>query len=152
MISNDSIALNQNRHIRVLGVCWVIYGVLRLCAAVWLASFSNTATVMFGALLARVPDPFTMMSTFHLFYVLVVAFSLVCGVLGLLAGLALLAGRESGRTLALVAGFLSLSEIPLGTTLGIYSLIILLPMRAGHASAVVLHDQASELSGHPSAT
>src|SRR5271157_6050630 len=46
------------------------------------------------------------------------------------AGLALLAERRSGCTLALVAGFLSLSNIPLGTTLGIYTLVMLLPIAA----------------------
>ena len=45
-------------------------------------------------------------------------------------GPALLAGRRSGRTLALITGFLSLSDIPLGTTLGIYTLIVLLPTTA----------------------
>ena len=113
----------SNRHIKLLGTCWVIYGALRLVAAVWLLSFTNTATVMFGALLARVPDPFSMMADFHFIYTLMVILSAICGVLGLLAGLALLAGQRSGRTLCLVAGFLSLSDIPMGTTLGVYSLI-----------------------------
>jgi hypothetical protein len=47
-----------------------------------------------------------------------------------MAGPALLAGRQPGRTLALIAGFLSLSDIPLGTTLGIYALVVLLPTTA----------------------
>jgi hypothetical protein len=38
-------------------------------------------------------------------------------------------GQRSGRTLGLLAGFLSLANIPLGTTLGIYTLIVLLPIR-----------------------
>jgi hypothetical protein len=50
---------------RVLGVCWVVYGVLRLAMTLWLISFTTTATLMFGALLTRVPDPFTLMSAFH---------------------------------------------------------------------------------------
>jgi hypothetical protein len=82
---------------------------------------------MFGALLSRVPDPFTLMSIFHVMYIAMIALSIVCGILGLVAGLALLGGQRSGRTLALIAGFLSLSNIPLGTTLGIYTLVVLLP-------------------------
>src|ERR1700737_3853455 len=117
MPSDDHVAQYRDSHSRILGICWVIYGVLRLLAAVWLVSFSNTATVMFGALLGRVPDPFTMMNFFHLFYILLVALAVVCGVLGLLAGWALLARQRSGRILALMAGVLSLSEIPLGITL-----------------------------------
>jgi hypothetical protein len=99
---------------------------LRLVGAVWLALFSNTATLMFGALLNRVPDPFRMMNTFHFVYGLLVAISVVCGIVGIMAGLALLTGSRPGRALAIIASFLALSSIPLGTTLGIYSLIILL--------------------------
>jgi hypothetical protein len=84
---------------------------------------------MFGALLNRVPDPFTLMTAFHVIYTVMIVLSAVCGILGIIAGLALLAGNRSGRTLALVAGFLSLSNIPVGTTLGIYTLVVLLPTR-----------------------
>ena len=55
MTAGDSTIQKIDRHIRILGICWIIYGVARLIFAVWLVSFSNTATVMFGALLARVP-------------------------------------------------------------------------------------------------
>jgi hypothetical protein len=82
---------------------------------------------MFGALLSRVPDPFTLMRAFHVIYILMIALSIVCGIVGLMAGLALLGGKVSGRTFVLIAGFLSLSNIPLGTTLGIYTLVVLLP-------------------------
>jgi len=90
---------------------------------------------MFGALLNRVPDPFRMMDTFHFVYGLLVAISAVCGILGLMAGLALLTGSRPGRALAILAAFLSLSSIPLGTTLGIYSLIILLTWEPKRTSA-----------------
>jgi hypothetical protein len=108
-----------------------VYGVIRLVLAALLVLYSGTATVMFGALLSRVPDPFTLMSLFHFMYIVMIALSVVCGILGIMAGLALLGGKQSGRTLALIAGFLSLSNIPLGITLGIYTLVVfLLPGRA----------------------
>jgi hypothetical protein len=81
---------------------------------------------MFGALLTRVPDPYTLMTTFHILYIAAVIVTALSGVLGLFAGLALLAGRSSARSLSLVAAFLSLSDLPLGTTLGIYTLIVFL--------------------------
>jgi hypothetical protein len=152
MVSDELITKDPSRHLRILGICWAIYAVVHLVAAVWMASFSNTATVMFGAMLVRVADPFTMMSFFHLIYALVLALSVARAVLGLLAGWALLPGQRSGRTLALVAGFLSVSNIPLGTTLGIYSLVVLLPLSARHASSAVLGNRASDLRGQPSAT
>ena len=111
----------------------MVYGVIRLVLATLLFVYSGTATVMFGALLNRVPDPFTLMGIFHFMYIVMIALAALCGILGIVAGLALLGGPPSGRTLALVAGFLSLTNLPLGTTLGIYTLIVLLP-RAGAQS------------------
>jgi hypothetical protein len=72
---------------------------------------------MFGALLGRVPDPFALMRDFHMVYAGIVVLTILCGLFGLLAGLALL------------AAFLSVSESPFGTTLRIYTLIVLFSLR-----------------------
>jgi hypothetical protein len=122
--SNDLVAPGLGGHTRLLGICWVAYGIIRLAMAVWLVSFAGTATLMFGALLNRVADPFTLMGIFHFLYAATVVLSIICGLIGLVAGLALLGGQRSARTLCLIAGFLSLPNIPLGTTLGIYTLIV----------------------------
>ena len=124
MTSNELVAPSLGDHTRPLGICWVVYGVIRLAMAVFLVIFGGTATLMFGALLNRVADPFTLMGTFHFLYAVAVVLSAICGLFGLVAGLALLGGQRSGRTLCLIAGFLSLPNIPLGTTLGIYTLIV----------------------------
>jgi hypothetical protein len=123
-----------SRHRRALGVFWIVYGIFRLIMGVGLILFSGTATVMFGALLARVPDPFTLMSEFHIVYLAVVALSFVCGVLGVVSGLALMGNQRQARVLALVAAFFSVSNIPLGTTLGIYTLVVLLGSRPAPSS------------------
>jgi hypothetical protein len=130
MSSNDRVTQRTSGHFRTLGICWVVYGLVRLIMTVWLFVFSNTATVMFGALLNRVPDPFAMMADFHVIYTGIVVLSAVCGIFGIVGGLALLAGNRSGRMLTLIAGFLALSNIPVGTTLGIYTLVVLLPISA----------------------
>jgi hypothetical protein len=127
---SESEDVNLSRRRRILGVCWLVYGILRLIMGIWLVLFSGTATVMFGALLGRVPNPFALMRDFHVAYTGFVVLTVLCGVLGLLAGLALLANQRPARMLALLAAFLSVSEIPFGTTLGIYTLIILLPLRS----------------------
>jgi hypothetical protein len=146
MIQSEAEAVVMTRHHRILGICWVLYGILRLATAVWLAMFSNTATLMFG-----VADPFTLMNAFHIFYAVLVGVSAVCGILGVLAGLALLSGARSGPTLAIVASFLSLSSIPLGTTLGIYTLIVLLPWNPRNA-ATLPRVHVSSLKRQPMAT
>lgn len=115
---------------RILGACWIAYGIIRLIIAVWLVLVSGTATVMFGTLLNRVPNPFTLMTAFHFIYAANVVLSVLCGLIGILGGLALLSARQSGRTLTLIAGFLALTNLPVGMTLGIYTLVVLLPSRA----------------------
>jgi hypothetical protein len=127
-MSAESSAISNSRvqsGSRTLGICWVIYGVIRLAMALWLFVFNGTATVMFGALLTRVPDPFTMMSEFHIIYVAIIVLSVICGVLGIIGGLGAMAG--GGRSILILAALLSLCELPLGITLGVYSLVVLLP-------------------------
>jgi hypothetical protein len=90
---------------------------------------------MFGALLGRVPDAFSLMTDFHFIYAVIVMLSFVCGLLGIVAGVALLGNQASARKLALAAAIFSVSEIPFGTTLGIFTLIALLPVHGSFASA-----------------
>jgi hypothetical protein len=128
MSLDQSAAGNLSGHRQILGVCWIVYGIFRLIMGICLVLFSGTATVMFGALLSRAPDPFALMGDFHIVYVGIVVLTALCGLFGLLAGLVLLANQRPARMLALLAAFLSVSEIPFGTTLGIYTLIVLLPL------------------------
>jgi hypothetical protein len=128
MSLEESSAGTLSGHRRILSVCWLVYGILRLVMGICFVLFSGTATVMFGALLGRVPDPFTLMSDFHIIYAGIVVLTVLCGLFGLLAGLVLLADQRSARMLALIAAFLSVSDIPFGTTLGIYTFIVLLPL------------------------
>ena len=129
MSMDHPVARNQNWQFPALGSFWAVYGIIRLLMALCLLIYAATATLMFGALLSRVADPFLLMGIFHLLYVAFVVLSVICGVVGLVAGLALLGGHRSGRKLALIAGVLSLCDIPLGITLGIYTLVALLPIR-----------------------
>jgi len=114
---------------RRLGACWIVYGALRLGIAVWLVGFTRQATVMFGATLVEVAHPESLMAIFHMFYLFTIVLSVASGAMGLLAGLALLAGQRAGRMLAIVAAFLSLCELPIGITLGVYTLLVLFPRR-----------------------
>jgi hypothetical protein len=84
-------------------------------------------TVMWGALLNRVPNPFVWMSFFHFWLLGVIALLVVTGVFSFLAAVALLGGSRSGRNLGLIAGFLGLVTGPLGVLLGAYTLLVLFP-------------------------
>jgi|SRR5580704_5526083 hypothetical protein len=109
-----------------LGLCWIVYGILRLAAGVWLILFTPTATVMFGALLSRVANPFPLMSAFHFFYACAIVLSAAAGVVGVIAGFLLVGGNRSSRPLATLAAILSVSNLPIGTTLGVYTLVVFL--------------------------
>jgi uncharacterized membrane protein len=125
-MSTTATAQNPRANSSTLGALWIVYAILRLVAVILLVLYAATATVMFGALLTRVTDYQTFMAIFHILYIAAIIVTALSGLFSLLAGLALLAGK-SARTLSLVAAFLSLSDLPLGTTLGIYTLIVFLP-------------------------
>ena len=115
---------------KTLASCWIVYGIVRVCLGAALMVFTPTATVMFGALLGRVPNPYSLMGLFHAIYALLIALSFVCGILGVLGGMAMLGNARAGRTLLIVASLLSLSEMPVGIALGVYTLVVLLPSRS----------------------
>src|SRR5271167_2170474 len=119
---SNTVAPDSPSSTRTLGLMWIVYGLARILLAVWLLAFQVTAKLMFGSLLSRVPNPYSLMDTFHFVYAAITLLSIVCGVLGVLAGFALLTGWSSSRTLALAAAFLSLPEMPLGLMLGVYTI------------------------------
>lgn len=111
---------------KTLGICWIFCGLYRVCMGVLALLLAPTATVMFGALLSRVPDPFTLMGTFHALYMGWIGLSFVCGALGILGGLAVTRKVRDGRTLLLAVSFFSLSDLPVGIALSVYTLIVLI--------------------------
>jgi hypothetical protein len=115
-------ANNSGGAYRTLGVLWLFYGIFRIAGAAAVVIWSGTLTVMWGAIITRVPDPFTLMTMFHVFWVFFVILGVVAGIISLLAGAALLSRGESARTLALVVSFFGLTNGPLGIALGAFTL------------------------------
>lgn len=114
---------------RTLGICWIVYGIFRLAMGVAAVLCAPTATVMFGALLTRVADPFTWMGFFHACYACWIGLCFVCGILGIVGGLALMRSPGGGRSLLVASSLLSLSDLPVGIAIGVYTLVELLPGR-----------------------
>ena len=110
---------------RNLGILWILYGLLRLLGALGVFLYSGTLTLMWGALLSRVPDPFTLMGLFHGFLIFVIVLGIVAGVVCIIAGLNLMSSAASARTLGLVAAFFGLTNGPLGVALGGFTLVFL---------------------------
>jgi uncharacterized protein with PQ loop repeat len=115
------------RFMRNLGILWVIYGLLRLIVALGTFMYSATLTLMWGALLSRVPNPFALMDYFHIFLVFVIMLGTIAGIVSIIAGLALMSSIGSSRSLGLVAAFFGLINGPLGIALGAYTLVVLVP-------------------------
>ncbi len=89
--------------------------------------YSTTLTLMWGAIITRVPNPFALMSFFHVFLTFALVLNIVAGIFALLAAIALLGGSGSSRILALVASFFALINGPLGIALGAFTLVVFVP-------------------------
>jgi hypothetical protein len=124
MPADDSVrAVNKNVP---LAAGWLIFGVFRLIVAIWMLSFAGTATVMFGTLLNRVPNPYSLMGVFHIVYSCWMILSAASGVFALLTGITLMSGAGVSRLVALTAAFLSVPFLPVGTMLGTYTMVLFL--------------------------
>ena len=118
---------------RTFGVLWLLYAILRFAGAAFILVYSTTLTLMWGAIITRVPNPFALMSFFHVFLTFALVLSIVAGIFALLAAIALLGGTGSSRTLALVASFFALINGPLGIALGAYTLVVFVPRGAANS-------------------
>jgi hypothetical protein len=112
---------------KTLGVLWAIYGVLCFFEVGWLVVQADTLSVMWGALLTRVPNPYSWMTLFHFALMAAVALQVLAGIFSLMAASAQLTRSRSRRNMMLAAGFFGLVTGPLGLVLGVYTLILLLP-------------------------
>lgn len=109
----------MEKHIDVLGALWIAWGAIGCLIGM----------IFFGILfgVSFIPDmghetPIILRSVgFGLGL-----FIFILSVPEIIAGIGLLKRLEWGRILALVMAFFSLLSIPLGTALGIYSIVILL--------------------------
>jgi uncharacterized membrane protein len=118
---------------RNLGILWILYGVLRFVGALVVFLYGGTLTLMWGALLTRVPDPFTLMDLFHLVLILLIILNIVAGIVSIIAGLTMMSGGQSARRLGLLAAFFGLTNGPLGIALGAYTLVVLVPVNTKNA-------------------
>jgi len=128
---------NSSRH-GVLGLLWLVYGVLCLAEAAWIVVYTSTLTLMWGAIINRVADPFFWMDAFHIWLIGAVIVLVLAGIFAFISGAALMSG--SGRAFPLVASVLGILTGPLGIALGTYTMVVILPRpavdtRSNYASA-----------------
>ena len=123
-------SMKMDNHLRILGIIWILRGVLHAFGGIWLGFMGSTflphvinsyPRVFFGMPFGRLIGSSIAFGGF-----IAVAF----GIIDVLTGWALLQHEQWGRTLALVVGVITLLSFPFGTALGIYTLIILLPSQS----------------------
>jgi zinc-ribbon domain len=129
-----------NSHVRVMGILWAIYSGFRILMAVWTLVFSRMFLPTFMNVVTKsmpqdsdpgvAPLMRSIVQMMSGFYAISAIFAILAGSLGFWAAWALLKHEPNGRTLALVVAVISLIGIPVGTALGVYTLVVLLPAKA----------------------
>jgi hypothetical protein len=125
---------NGSRH-STLGILWAVYGVICIVKVAWIVVYSATLTLMWGALLNRVADPFFWMDMFHIWLIGAVVVLILTAIFSFLAAVTLMRSHPSGRALTLIASILAIITGPLGIALGTYTMIITLARPADQTRA-----------------
>ncbi len=110
--------MGKDNHITILGILHIVRGTLVLLVGlIAFAFFAGIGTITGDA---------TAMGVLGLIGTLAAIFMGILAVPSILAGVGLLQRQEWGRIVALVVGFVSLIDFPLGTALGIYTIWVLM--------------------------
>jgi hypothetical protein len=134
-IARPTPAQSLGTHLRVMGALWAAYAALRIVGAVGVLTFRHYVVPLFLEFFPHDTGAFRFPMVHFLsgIYVASALFSAATAVIAAWAAWALLQRERSGRTIALVAAFVSLISVPLGTAIGVYTLVILLPQSAKQA-------------------
>jgi hypothetical protein len=115
-------------HVRLLGILWMAYSALYVVAGVGALIVAQT---IFGGTFHIRGGPSPEVTVWMRPLLTCVGWLiLVIAATGFFTGWGLLQREGWARTVALVAGFVALLRIPLGTALGIYTLWVLLPSQS----------------------
>lgn len=111
------------RHLRTLGILWIVVGVLWIVPSLVIMGLSHASHIAIGdEIFTRHFMPPLMFSLGSLFLVVAAG--------GILVGWGLINHERWARIVAIVVGILALFHPPFGTALGIYTLWVLLPADA----------------------
>lgn len=113
------------RHLRILGILWVVIGILFLMPAIALTTLSGVVHIAIPATaqVGRYVGPLVMSIIGGSLFILAAG--------GILVGWGLMTHQSWARIVAVILGILALFHPPFGTALGIYTLWVLLSNQAG---------------------
>lgn len=121
------------RHLRTLGILWIVVGVLWIIPSLVLMGISHAPHIMIGDEMFSHAFMPPMLFSFGIVFLAIAAG-------GVFVGWGLMNHERWARMTAIVVGILALFHPPLGTALGIYTLWVLLP-----ADAAAEYDRMSHV-------
>lgn len=122
------------RHLRTLGILWIVVGVLWVIPSIVLMGLSHAPHLMIGDEMFSRPFMPPMLFSLGSIFLFVAAG-------GIFVGWGLMRHEKWARITAIVVGILALFHPPFGTALGIYTLWVLLP-----ADSAAEYDRMSHAS------
>ena len=115
-------------HVRLVGILWMAYSALLVFGGVAVVIVAHT---IFGDRFHPAGGPPPEVSVWlRPLLTFVGGLILLKAAAGLIAGWGLLQREPWARVVALIVGFLTLFNVPIGTALGIYTLWVLLPTQS----------------------
>lgn len=107
-----------DKHVKILGWVHIIMSSLFLVIGIIVSAF-----LLFGGLLSGDAEAAGIITVVAVF---VGGLLTVIGLPGIFAGIGLLKRKNWGRILAIIVGVLNITNVPVGTAVGIYTLYVLL--------------------------
>jgi ribosomal protein L40E len=115
------------QHVQMLSILWMAYGALETVGGVVVIVVAKT---FFGHIHIEHGPPPEVTAWLEPFLTFIGWMILVKAAAGFIAGWGLLQRQEWARIFALVVGFVALLNVPIGTTIGVYTLWVLLPTQS----------------------
>jgi hypothetical protein len=124
-------------HVRLVGILWMAYSALLVFAGIAVEIVAHT--IFSGVGVFRQGPPQDISDWLRPLLTFVGGLILLKAAAGFISGWGLLQREPWARAAALIVGFISLFNVPLGTALGIYTLWVLLPAQSDDEYHALAH-------------
>ncbi|WP_226390597.1 hypothetical protein [Penaeicola halotolerans] len=112
-------------HTKVIGIIFIVRAVLYLLGGVFIIAFMPMLEIFTEEVIANDPDAKIPLQFFEVIAQFGLGICLVFTVLNLITGIGILKATEWGRIMGIVLSALAVFNFPIGTILGVYSLMYL---------------------------
>lgn len=109
---------NMEKHVRILGILYIIFGIFGMLTGVILYVILTTSGALSGDMQA--------MKILEIVGIFLGGFFLIVSIPGVIGGFGLLQHKHWAKILILIIGILNLINFPFGTVLGVYTIWVLM--------------------------